>query len=429
MRKSPLFIIFTTIFVDLVGFGIVLPVLPLYARTFGASPLIIGVIVASFSLMQFFFMPVWGRVSDRIGRRPVILWSLVASAISYLIYGFAHSLVVLIISRVFAGIAGATVSTAQAYIADVTTSENRAKGMGLIGAAFGLGFIFGPVIGGILSEPGLILRHISSILHNGVFEGFARWLDGQSAVIGLSAEGGVRFDIPALFAAALCLGNAILAYFRLPESLSPEHRSVKAMRTVSRKVLFHALFKPYLGVLLLLFFITTFSYANTYGTLPLFTGQAMQLSASENGYLFAFMGLITAVMQGGFIGRLTKVFGERRLLLIGCMSMVVGFTLLAFSSTTVMLAGAVIFLSSGTGMCNPIIPSLITQESDPREHGSMLGISQSFSSLGRVLGPTWGGLTYDRLGHQWPFFTAAMFMTVASFLGFRILHQRRIKVE
>jgi len=420
MRKSPLFIIFTTIFVDLIGFGIVLPVLPLYAQTFGASPLTIGVIVASFSLMQFFFMPIWGRVSDRIGRRPVILWSLVASAISYLIYGFAHSLVVLIVSRIFAGIAGATISTAQAYIADVTTTENRTKGMGLIGAAFGLGFIFGPVIGGILSESGRVLQYIAGTLQGGMFEGFARWLDVQSAAIGV----GVRFDIPAMFAAVLCLGNAILAYFRLPESLPLEHRNIQAMRTVSRKVLFHALFRPYLGILLLLIFINTFSYANIYGTLPLFTGQTMQLSTLENGYLFAFMGLITTVMQGGFIGRLTKIFGERLLLFLGCLSIMVGFTLLAFSSTVAMLTYAIIFLSCGTGMSNPVIPSLISQESDPREHGSMLGISQSFSSLGRFLGPSWGGLTYDRFGHQWPFFTAAMFMAFASFLGLRILRHR-----
>ncbi len=420
MKKSPLFIIFTTIFIDLIGFGIVLPVLPLYAQTFGASPLTIGIIVASFSLMQFFFMPVWGRVSDRYGRRPVILWSLVASAVSYLIYGFAHSLAILILSRVFAGIAGATVSTAQAYIADVTTKENRAKGMGLIGAAFGLGFIFGPVIGGVLSESGHVLQHIAGALHGGMFDGFARWLDIQSAAIGLD----VRFDIPALFAATLCLANAGLAYFRLPESLHPDSRPTQAMRMVPRKTFIHALTRPYLGILLLLFFLVTFAYANTYGTLPLFTRQTLQLSALENGYVFAFMGLITTITQGGLIGRLTKLFGERRLLLIGCVSMVVGFTVLALSTTIPMLAVGILFLSTGTGLCNPVIPSLITQESNPREHGSMLGISQSFSSLGRVLGPSWGGLVYDRLGHQWPFFTAAMFMVVASFFSFRILRHR-----
>jgi MFS transporter, DHA1 family, tetracycline resistance protein len=425
MKKSPLFIIFTTIFIDLVGFGIVLPVLPLYAQTFGASPLIIGIIVASFSLMQFFFMPVWGRVSDRIGRRPVILWSLVASAISYIIYGFAHSLLILILSRIFAGIAGATVSTAQAYIADVTTKENRAKGMGLIGAAFGLGFIFGPVIGGVLSESGHVLQHIAAVLHGGIFEGFAGWLDIQSAAIGLD----VRFDIPALFAAILCLSNAILAYFRLPESLHPDSRSRVTVRIVSRKSFFHALSTPYLGILLLLFFLCTFAYANIYGTLPLFTSQTMQLSALENGYVFAFNGLITTIIQGGLIGRLTRVFGERLLLFIGCLSMVVGFTVLALSSTVAMLAVALIFLSMGTGLSNPVIPSLITQESNPREHGTILGISQSFSSLGRVLGPSWGGLVYDRLGHQWPFFTAAMFMVVASFFSFRIMRHKREIVQ
>lgn len=420
MRKSPLFIIFTTIFVDLIGFGIVLPVLPLYAQTFGANPLAIGVIVASFSLMQFLFMPIWGRVSDRIGRRPVILWSLVASASSYLIYGFAHSLAILILSRIFAGIASATISTAQAYIADVTTSENRAKGMGLIGAAFGLGFIFGPVIGGILSESGHVLQFIAAALHGGIFDGIAQRLDAWSIAVGP----GVRFDIPAFFAALLCTGNAILAFFRLPESLPHERRIAGALRIVSRRILFHALFKPYLGILLLLIFINTFSYANIYGTLPLFTKQILQLSALENGYLFAFMGVITAVMQGGLIGGLTKLFGERRLLFLGCASMTTGFVLLAFSSTVVMLVVSIIFLSFGSGLSNPVLPSLISQESDPREHGSMLGISQSFSSLGRVLGPSWGGLTYDRFGHQWPYFTAAMFMALASYFSFGILRHR-----
>jgi DHA1 family tetracycline resistance protein-like MFS transporter len=421
VKKSPLFIIFTTIFIDLVGFGIVLPVLPLYAQTFGASPLTIGVIVASFSLMQFFFMPIWGRVSDRYGRRPVILWSLVASALSYVIYGFAHSLTLLILSRIFAGIAGATVSTAQAYIADITTPENRAKGMGLIGAAFGLGFIFGPVIGGVLSESGHVLQHIAGMLHGGFFDGFARWLDIQSNAIGLD----VRFDIPALFAATLCLANAILAYFRLPESLHPDSRSHAAIRIVSRKSFFHALSTPYLGILLVVLFLMTFSHANIYGTLPLFTSQTMQLSALENGYLFALMGFFGTIMQGGLIGRLTKMFGERRLLLIGCVSMVAGFLVLALSSTVLMLVLSILFLSAGTGLCNPVIPSLITHESNPREHGTILGISQSFSSLGRVLGPSWGGLVYDRLGHQWPFFTAAMFMIVASFFSFRIMRHRK----
>src|SRR4249920_957571 len=192
MKRSPLLIIFFTVFIDLVGFGIVLPLLPFYAENFGATALLVGLLSTSFSLMQFLFAPIWGRLSDRTGRRPIILFGLLGSAVSYLIFGLAGSLTVLFLSRIFAGIAGANISTAQAYIADSTPPEGRAKGMGLIGAAYGLGFIFGPAIGGILSQFG--------------------------------------YGVPAFFASGLALCNCVAAYFLLPESLNPRSPTFTSRR-------------------------------------------------------------------------------------------------------------------------------------------------------------------------------------------------------
>src|ERR687887_1324191 len=187
MRRSPLLVIFITVFIDLVGFGIVIPVLPFYVEgtKFNASPRVVGLLFASYSVMQLVFTPVLGRLSDRYGRRPVLFLSLLGTSLGFFILGFATTVWMLFAGRIIDGMTGGNISTAQAYIADVTTEENRAKGMGLIGAAFGLGFIFGPAIGGILSRWGI--------------------------------------EVPFLFAAALCFANALLLYFRLPETVTPDH--------------------------------------------------------------------------------------------------------------------------------------------------------------------------------------------------------------
>jgi multidrug resistance protein len=235
MKKSPLVVLFVTVFIDLIGFGIVLPLLPFYAEHFGANALLVGLLSTCFSLMQLLFAPVWGRLSDRVGRRPVILAGLLGSSISYFTFALAQSLPILFLSRILAGIAGANISTAQAYIADSTQPENRAKGMGLIGAAYGLGFTVGPAIGGILSQYG--------------------------------------YAVPAFFASALALGNFAAAWWLLPESRNPSQQIRQSESGLNWQRLKTGLQHPELGIFLLLFFISTFAFANLEATFALMTSR------------------------------------------------------------------------------------------------------------------------------------------------------------
>jgi len=375
MKKFPLVIIFFTVFIDLVGFGIVLPLLPFYAQTFGATALLVGLLSTSFSLMQFLFAPLWGRLSDRVGRRPIILLGLLGSSISYLVFGFANSLLVLFLSRILAGIAGANISTAQAYIADSTPPEGRAKGMGLIGAAYGLGFIFGPAIGGALSPFG--------------------------------------YGVPAFFASGLALSNCLAAYFLLPESLSSQGQTFTSRRGLNFAAIHRGLRHPELGMFLGCFFISTFAFANLESTFALMTQRKFSLDARHNGYLFAYIGVLITIMQGVLIGRLVRKFGERKLVVIGLFSMIFGLGLLPFSPSLRHLLLTLVFLTFGSGVTNPSITSLISQITGAEDQGGTLGVTQSLASLARILGPAWGGFTFDRFGFQYPYITGGIFMAVA----------------
>ncbi|MDT8324406.1 MAG: MFS transporter, partial [Bacteroidota bacterium] len=282
MKRTPLAIIFTITFIDLLGFGIVIPIIPSYAgSSFQASDVTVGFLVASFSFAQLLFTPVWGRLSDRFGRRPILLLGLLLTVISYVLFGLAASLPMLFFSRLLGGIGGANISAAQAYISDVTRPEDRAKGMGLIGAAFGLGFVFGPFIGGVLVEYG--------------------------------------YSVPG-FAAALLSALALLtAIFALPESLPAERRGEHGAAEISLRMLIAALRRPRIGMLLLLFFLITFGYANIYATFPLISVREFGYSDKEVGYLFGFIGIISAATQGGLIRMLSSRFEERWLFLIGAL--------------------------------------------------------------------------------------------------------------
>jgi len=388
MKKSPLTIIFFTVFIDLIGFGIILPLLPFYAQSLGANAFHVGLLSTSFSLMQLMFAPVWGRLSDRVGRRPVLLLGLSGSCISYLVFGLAHSLPLLFISRVCAGIAGGTISTAQAYIADCTSADNRAKGMGLIGAAYGLGFIFGPAIGGILSRHG--------------------------------------FSTPAFFASALAFVNFSAALWLLPESLTPESRPARAGLSWTR--LTKGLQHPELGIFLVLFFISTFAFANLEATFALMTSRKFGFDAHQNGYLFAYVGVLITLMQGGLIGRLVKQFGERRLISAGLFCMTFGLGLLPYSPSLTALLLVLILVTFGNGATNPSITSLISQISGPEDQGGVLGVAQSTASLGRILGPMWGGMTFDVLGFAYPYLTGAVFMAVAFCLSLAAIY-RKMPIE
>lgn len=383
---SPQVIIFVTVFIDLLGFGIIIPLLPFYAETFGASAFVVGMLTTVFSLMQFLFAPLWGRLSDVIGRRPVILLGLAGSALSYLIFGLATSLTTLFVARLLAGVAGANIPTAQAFIADTTTPANRAKGMGMIGAAFGLGFIFGPALGGFLS----------------------RW--GYAA--------------PAFFAAALSLANLVAGLFLLPESLPPERRSL-ARRMGRVEAFRRAVARPRLPIVLLVFFLIITAFASFEAMFPLFAEARFGFGPSTIGYLFAWVGLVLALVQGMLVGRIVKRLGEHRLVPAALAVVAGGLLAIAVVPDVPLLAAATGILAAGMGLQSPSMMSVISQLADPADQGATLGVSQSLASLGRVIGPLWGGWIYDAFGHTMPFFTAsglmvvALVLSVVAFHGFR----------
>jgi DHA1 family tetracycline resistance protein-like MFS transporter len=357
MKRSPLVVIFTTVFIDLLGFGIVIPVLPFYAEgtQFNATPRTVGLLFASYSVMQLFFSPVLGRLSDKYGRRPVLLISIIGTGVGFLILGFARTLWMLFLGRILDGISGGNISTAQAYIADITTKEDRAKGMGLLGAAFGLGFIFGPALGGILSRWGI--------------------------------------HVPFLFAAALCFANATLLYFTLPETVTPDHPArVSASRGRGFTQLMDSLKQPRLGFILTIYFLFIVAFSIMTTSFSLYTMFRFGYDAQHNGYLFAYVGLIAVIIQGVLIGRLVKRFGELWLVIVGALFFAVSLFAVPFvgpnaGGLVALLIGGGIF-SLGNSLSTPALNSLASKSVGAAEQGSVLGVTQSVASLARAVGPS-----------------------------------------
>jgi multidrug resistance protein len=380
-HRTRLAILFLTVFVDLVGFGIVLPLLPLYADRFGASGLVVGGLVSVYSAANLFMAPVWGRLSDRFGRRPILLVGLLGSAASYLVFAWARSVPVLFASRILAGMGGATVPVAQAYIADITPAEKRAGNMGLIGAAFGLGFIFGPAIGGIL------------------------------APVSLSA--------PGLAAAALCFGNAVLAFFLLPESLTRGEKEARGPGTGSMRLrdLRIALRSPGLLRILGLSFFFTIAFSTMQPTFPLLGAERFGLGEKATGYLFAFLGLVSAIMQGGLVRRLVPRFGEVRLVRFSALPFIAGLVLIALAPSVPLLLVALALLAVGFGGTLPSLVSLLSRKAPAEIQGGILGVGQSVGSLARVLGPIMAGWAFDALGIGAPYLLGAAVAGIALILG------------
>jgi DHA1 family tetracycline resistance protein-like MFS transporter len=388
VKRSPLVIIFFTVFIDLVGFGIVLPMLPYYAESFGASALTVGLLSTSYSLMQFIFTPVWGRLSDRHGRRPMILLSLAGSCIGFLIFGLAHSLLFLFIGRMVAGIAGAIIPTTNAYIADVTTPETRAKGMGMVGAAFGLGFILGPAIGGFLAPYG--------------------------------------YDKAPLLASGMAAANLLFAWFKLPESLTEEIRGRALSRRFDLGTLTSALSHPRVGILLLMYFVVTFAFSNMEATFALLNEHQYALSARQTGYMFAFIGVVMSLIQGGVVGRAVRRFGEKACISFGTFTMIFGLALMPFAPNMPLYCAIVAVLSVGAGINGPALTALLSQSSDADEQGGIMGIAQSLSSLGRILGPAWGGYAFGHFGLRWPFLTGGFVMVFAFLMSLKVNSQKSL---
>jgi DHA1 family tetracycline resistance protein-like MFS transporter len=356
MKRSPLIVIFTTVFIDLVGFGIVIPVLPFYAEgtIFNATPRTVGLLFASYSFMQLIFSPILGGLSDKYGRRPVLLISIIGTGIGFLVLGYAYTLWMLFVGRILDGITGGNISTAQAYIADITTKENRAKGMGLIGAAFGLGFIFGPAIGGILTRWGI--------------------------------------HVPFFFAAGLCFANALLLYFTLEETVTPDHpaRNAAAGGRGLHYVL-QSLKQPRLGFVLTIYFLFIVAFSIMTTSFSLYTMFRFGYDAQHNGYLFAYVGVIAVIIQGGLIGRLVKKFGELPLVVLGAFCFAASLFAVPFvgpaaGGLAALLIGGGVF-SLGNSLATPALTSLASKSVGPAEQGTVLGVTQSVASLARAVGP------------------------------------------
>jgi DHA1 family tetracycline resistance protein-like MFS transporter len=380
-RTTSLTVIFLVVVIDLIGFGMVIPLLPLYAKRYGASPLVIGLLAISYSVTQLLFSPIWGAVSDRIGRRPILLMSLVGSVIFYILFGWAASLLWLFVARLGAGIFAANISAAMAYIADITTRENRARGMGLVGAAFGIGFIIGPAVGGFLGQ--------------------------------------VSYSLPGYAAAALSFAALLLAFFKLPESLKStmtgkERASFKDnfWQPVKRAVC-----TPNLARLLLIYFLVIFAFASMQVTFPLYTHETFGFDVKQNGYIFAFVGILGIIFQGGLIGKMSKVFGDGPLTMVGTALSMIGFSLIPFAETVPWLLMFMALLGIGTGLNTPTLTSLVSLSTGESSQGSVLGVSRSIATLARIVGPLWGGWAYGAWGKSWPYWSAGGVLLIAVIIG------------
>ncbi len=388
-RKPSLLVVFLTVFIDLIGFGIIVPLVPLYSRHYGAGGLVIGVIFASFSAMQFVFSPIWGRLSDRHGRRPMLLISTAGAALSYVLFavgsGFENhtaALWALLVSRIFAGICGGNITVAQAYIADITPPENRSKRMALIGVAFGLGFICGPALSGVALK-----------------------LFGATG--------------PGWTAAALCAANFILAFCILVESLKPD--SGQATRRPRFAQWGHTLSQPKIGLLILIFFLATFAFSCFETTLALLVNDNFNLGLTVDETkpgatvtsLFVFCGIIGVFIQGGAIGRLVKLFGEPKLISLSLFLTGISLFLLPFIKGDgqlkwlavlrlsdwqwIKMLLALALLAVGSALTRPPLFGLLSNLAPANEQGATIGVAQSAGALARILGPIFAATLYLRI--------------------------------
>lgn len=370
-------VLFFTVFVDLLGFGIVIPFLPMYAKHLGVGAIGVGLILAIYSLMQFGCAPALGRISDRVGRRPILMLGLLGSSLSYIIYGFANTFGILLLSRAVHGVCAGTVSTAQAYVADTTTETERAHGMGMIGAAFGLGFVLGPAIGGLLGHSSL--------------------------------------RTPVFFASALTFANLIFAAFFLPESHSPEpgmrlgfKRIVEPLLTIPRQLAGHRLKR-----LFSIAFLLTFTLAALEATFALMIPVVYGYGAFGVGALLAFAGFMQALTQGYLLRKIVKRVGEARLIKIGVIALAIGMAPMGSWPSHAALIVLLALVSVGYGLGSPSVASLISKRTERHLQGEVLGVNQSALSLARITGPIAGGAVYEFLGPASPYIGGAMVALLA----------------
>lgn len=356
-HQTSLVVVYATVFLDLVGFGIIIPILPFLARSFGAGGFWIGVLLTSYSAAQILGAPILGRLSDQHGRRPILLLTLLGSVLSYFLMGVAQSFTVLILSRLLAGLCGGSIAAAQAYIADVTTREERTKYMGLLGAAIGMGFVVGPAIGALC----------------------APW--GTSA--------------PAFVASGLCALNFCIAFVKLRETRSLSDRSSRTSPHVSINQLITALQRPGLNLMLITSFLLMLGMVAMESTFALLGSDKFALDAKGLGFVFTFVGVVMAIVQGGLVGRLTKKFGDLTPAIAGAIILAAALIALPFMPVLFATIGLMGFVALGWGLANPSLSTLISRSASADEQGGILGLNQSAAALARALGPLLAGALYD----------------------------------
>ena len=388
-NRSPLVVLFVTVFLDLMGFGLIIPILPTYAKSLGAPYWEIGAIAVMFPLMQFLFSSFWGGLSDRFGRRPIMLTSIAITIMAYLFFAHATTIALLFFSRMLSGFGAANLSVAQAYISDVTTPENRTKSFGIIGAAFGLGFIFGPPIGGFLKE-------------------------------------NYSLEMVGYAAAAFSLLNLILATFMLPESLQTKTTDRKLFPNPFKDVI-DGFKTEFTGSLLLINFVYIGAFSMMQITAALLWEEQYDLSDAQVGYMFSYIGVLAVIIQGGLIGLINKKLGEKRLLILGNILMFLGLLLMPFVPVRLfipleLLAMAII--SFGNSFLTPTINTMLSNNTAETDQGKVLGTNQSVGSLARLVGPLLGSALYG-VAYFLPYLAASIIMLLVSWLSLQMIKKYR----
>ncbi|HVB26139.1 MAG TPA: MFS transporter [Ktedonobacteraceae bacterium] len=391
--RSPLFLMAFTIFIDMAGFALILPLLPFWAEHLGANATQVGLILTIYALAQFIFTPILGKLSDRYGRKPIIAVSLLIEAASFALTALAWSLPILLIARFIGGIGASNIGSAQAVVSDVTPPEGRARGMGMIGAAIGLGFVVGPAVGGVLATFGATL--------------------------------------PFRIAMGVALANALLVIRFLPET--SKRRGAKASNASHSNLLFagwhYVLKSGVLARLIAVNLLFTVAFTAMEAVFPLFAQKTFGWTATQNGYIFTYVGFIIVIMQGGLIGRLVKRFGERSLAIAGMLMLAVGLLMLAFSFNLALLLIALGILSAGDGAVTPTISTLLSFASPEDAQGETLGTAQGIAGLGRVIGPLIAGSLFQFSGAGMPFLAGGIIIALATLLLLPTLPSRPQKVE
>ena len=362
MNKKLLFSIILVVFIDLLGFSLILPLLPYYAATFHANAFVTGLLVASYAIAQLIGAPLLGRMSDRYGRRPILLASVFGTFLGFLLLGFANMLWILFAARIIDGLTGGNLSIAQAYISDVTDAQNRSKGLGMIGAAFGLGFIIGPVTGGFLSQWG--------------------------------------YAVPAFAAAAMSFINLILIFAWLPESLTAEKRADMREKkpAVTLGALLQALQRPFTGSLLVTRFFFGLAFAIFQTIFSLYALAKFNLTAAQTGYVLTYVGVLSVITQGFLVGRITNKFRDDILIVVSVATMAISLLGWAIAPSVFALLVVLAPTSLAGGILNTLLSSTLTKAVEPQEIGGILGLSASVESSTRILAPILGGALLQQLG-------------------------------